>query len=639
MKGLFCLACFLVYSLVLASSPILELHLDDREKISFVWIPCEGGFWIAESELTHKQISKICGTSVLIGWSHAGAYEADMPVDNLDAMRCQIILDNLNEDPEITAYVPSEAQMEAIHRYNGKIQMWDMDDYGWFSGKAVHGVKQKKQTKSGLYDFYGNVSEICRNSGTGQGDRLSHNNTNWRGGGIGSLQREVCFYKKGDKDERYKGVRLCIEISKLGASGGKHTWSCAGKKPLFNRGWYYAEDEESLYELYVKVACGLNFGKMYVPKLRKGYAGKEYMECLHDEAFSIFKFDISKLPVDSEGARMVLKFYSDLVELTDELIDLKTFFTWTNKDGNYAPIYKYDNNKNNGRNKVVEVYKNAKSVISEAIYDIKFWDMVCADPSLSRVKSGGFYNHLDYGGFNRLLWAKQDVEYWISILKSQYEGSRLSEEKKAELKKRGKTGAISSEDVTEIYKLHKDAFVVISAGNLTGTGFIVREGSSKYLYTNKHVLEKGGKCTLTAIGGNRIKCKTLEFNASKDLARGEVDESSCIINGYFEFSKECPNIGEDIFVIGNSEGLGVQRLLRGKVVGVTPDLSVIEINAPIVEGNSGSAVINASGEVVGIATFRVGERRFAIRPSASDTWKMINWKKYNETLNTGRPNR
>ena len=82
MKWVLLIVSSLICRLVLAAShgenPILELELDDQAVISFVWIPCEGGFWISESELTHKQISKICGSSVLVGWSHAGAYNSDM---------------------------------------------------------------------------------------------------------------------------------------------------------------------------------------------------------------------------------------------------------------------------------------------------------------------------------------------------------------------------------------------------------------------------------------------------------------------------------------------------------------------------------------------------------------------------------
>lgn len=65
---------------------------------------------------------------------------------------------------------------------------------------------------------------------------------------------------------------------------------------------------------------------------------------------------------------------------------------------------------------------------------------------------------------------------------------------------------------------------------------------------------------------------------------------------------------ENVYVFGNSDGKSVATDLFGKITGVGP--KDIEVSVPFVHGNSGSAVLNEQGEVVGVATY-------AIRPDTN----------------------
>ena len=73
---------------------------------------------------------------------------------------------------------------------------------------------------------------------------------------------------------------------------------------------------------------------------------------------------------------------------------------------------------------------------------------------------------------------------------------------------------------------------------------------------------------------------------------------------YLELSQVLPQQGEEIFVIGNPSGLE-NTVTRGIVSAIREDL--IQIDAAISPGSSGSPVSNMNGKVVGIATFKIVE--------------------------------
>jgi len=88
-------------------------------------------------------------------------------------------------------------------------------------------------------------------------------------------------------------------------------------------------------------------------------------------------------------------------------------------------------------------------------------------------------------------------------------------------------------------------------------------------------------------------------------------------------------------VLGNSQGSDVVTVIPGKVTGMGPAL--VEVDAPFVQGNSGSPIIHVkTGKLIGIATFAVvrkvdslskdsqfasGVRRFGYRLDMVRLWE------------------
>jgi len=69
----------------------------------------------------------------------------------------------------------------------------------------------------------------------------------------------------------------------------------------------------------------------------------------------------------------------------------------------------------------------------------------------------------------------------------------------------------------------------------------------------------------------------------------------------FKLSNETPKIDDKIAIYGNSAGEGAITEERGEIKAI--GTFRLEVTAHVVVGNSGSPVINGSGEVVGVYTY------------------------------------
>jgi S1-C subfamily serine protease len=140
-----------------------------------------------------------------------------------------------------------------------------------------------------------------------------------------------------------------------------------------------------------------------------------------------------------------------------------------------------------------------------------------------------------------------------------------------------------------------------------GSGFFIREG---VILTNHHVIEgmKRGKAKI-ALDNNKAKEwwieKVLYTDEKKDLALlsiTETDKTKIPILNLSATGKT--NIGESIYVLSNPKGLAgtISQGIVSSEIRKTKDVELLQIDAPISSGSSGGAVLNARGEVIGIAT-------------------------------------
>jgi S1-C subfamily serine protease len=148
------------------------------------------------------------------------------------------------------------------------------------------------------------------------------------------------------------------------------------------------------------------------------------------------------------------------------------------------------------------------------------------------------------------------------------------------------------------------AVVVTDSGE--GSAFVVRhQDGNTLLITNSHVVEGSSSATVKWADGSQDAAAVLSDAGGRspqaDLALLEVKGLRGQPLG-LKGSK--PNVGADIVAIGAPKGLEFS-LTRGVVSSLRDDGEILQIDAPINPGNSGGPVLDRTGCVVGVATFKL----------------------------------
>jgi len=160
-----------------------------------------------------------------------------------------------------------------------------------------------------------------------------------------------------------------------------------------------------------------------------------------------------------------------------------------------------------------------------------------------------------------------------------------------------KTSARMSMD--EDVKTYKKSVVVIETPNSRGTGFSFSEEGT--ILTNAHVVKDYEEVTIAFKDEGLFKGTVVESFPDIDLAVvevGEEDMPHLKLADQLTFTDD-----EPIKFIGNPlRFTGIAN--EGTIINYTNlkswDLPVVMIQAPVYRGNSGSPIINESGEVIGV---------------------------------------
>jgi S1-C subfamily serine protease len=139
-------------------------------------------------------------------------------------------------------------------------------------------------------------------------------------------------------------------------------------------------------------------------------------------------------------------------------------------------------------------------------------------------------------------------------------------------------------------------------GYSSGTGFFVnREG---YLLTNAHVVNG---CTDAFVRQNNtdfVPASIAARDTTNDLAVLKINQSNV---AYAKFRGTPPvRLGDSVVVFGFpltgvlSKTGNLSTGLVASLAGIADDITKIQISAPIQSGNSGGAVVDQSGHVVGV---------------------------------------
>ncbi len=139
----------------------------------------------------------------------------------------------------------------------------------------------------------------------------------------------------------------------------------------------------------------------------------------------------------------------------------------------------------------------------------------------------------------------------------------------------------------------------------TGSGVILR--SDGHIITNNHVVEDAREIEVTLASGEKLPARVVGRDAETDVAVIKVDKNdlpAAIIG-----SVKTLQVGELAVAIGSP--LGLEQSVTAGIISALgrrvdrpddsgPLIDMIQTDAPITQGNSGGALIDANGSVVGI---------------------------------------
>ncbi|MEP6703096.1 MAG: trypsin-like peptidase domain-containing protein [Betaproteobacteria bacterium] len=137
-----------------------------------------------------------------------------------------------------------------------------------------------------------------------------------------------------------------------------------------------------------------------------------------------------------------------------------------------------------------------------------------------------------------------------------------------------------------------------------GSGVIV--SSQGFVLTNNHVVEGGDLIELVTADGRKFSAKVVGADPDTDLAvlKVEADQLPAITLG----NDEALQVGDAVLAIGNPFGVtntvtsGIVSALGRNQLGINQFENFIQTDAAINPGNSGGALIDTSGNLIGINT-------------------------------------
>ena len=137
-----------------------------------------------------------------------------------------------------------------------------------------------------------------------------------------------------------------------------------------------------------------------------------------------------------------------------------------------------------------------------------------------------------------------------------------------------------------------------------GSGFII--DPSGIIATNKHVVQGMVEFTITLSDGQQHKAKVIGIAGNIDLALLKIEAGKPLPAVKWGDSDKV-HVGDQVFAVGNPLGVG-ESVTSGIVSGLNRNIKLsayddfIQTDAAINHGNSGGAMVNMAGEVVGVNT-------------------------------------
>ncbi len=144
----------------------------------------------------------------------------------------------------------------------------------------------------------------------------------------------------------------------------------------------------------------------------------------------------------------------------------------------------------------------------------------------------------------------------------------------------------------------------------TGSGIII--SADGYIVTNNHVIDGASKVTVTLNTGDEFEAKVIGSDSKTDLAVIKIKPDATLTVAELGDSSQL-QVGEKAVAIGNPLGMeffgsttqGIISAINRTINVDNRTMNVIQTDAAINEGNSGGALVNGYGQVIGINAVKI----------------------------------
>ena len=173
-----------------------------------------------------------------------------------------------------------------------------------------------------------------------------------------------------------------------------------------------------------------------------------------------------------------------------------------------------------------------------------------------------------------------------------------------------------------------DINTTLGNGQAAGTGMII--SSTGEILTNNHVVASSSSITVTVEGRSQTySAHVVGVNVAQDVAVIQIDQSVSGLPTVTFADSSAVQVGDSVLAIGNALGQGgTPRVTQGHVTALNQTITtgtgqndaetlsgMVQSDAVIYEGDSGGALVNSSGQVIGMIT--AGQAQ-GFRSAASD---------------------
>lgn len=147
----------------------------------------------------------------------------------------------------------------------------------------------------------------------------------------------------------------------------------------------------------------------------------------------------------------------------------------------------------------------------------------------------------------------------------------------------------------------------------TGSGIIISDQG--YIITNNHVIANANELKITLASGEEVNAELIGTDVATDIAVLKINPADCVgpLTAAALGDSSDLRVGDNVLAIGNPLGLtlagsvthGIVSALDRKLTIDGTTYNLIQTDAAINSGNSGGALVNAYGEVIGINSAKV----------------------------------